>query len=152
MNMMWRSGTFASESMVMADTRTEWLVYIWESFAPTDIVFTTGMVFCCFLVGHHCVLAATDIARDLKTVAAKISLAFSSTPAPVKRNVEPRSSQQSGWSCHTEEWAGSNFSKVRWYNNFLCQRGGWFWAWRLEFCCCFEILGFLYFHCNTVVV
>ena len=39
MNMMWRSGTFASESMVMADTRAEWLVYIWESFAPTDIVF-----------------------------------------------------------------------------------------------------------------
>ena len=39
MNMMWRSGTFASESMVMADARTEWLVYIRESFAPTDTVF-----------------------------------------------------------------------------------------------------------------
>ena len=31
--------TDASESMVMADARTEWLVYIWESFASTDIVF-----------------------------------------------------------------------------------------------------------------
>ena len=57
--------------------------------------------------------------RELKTVAAKISLAFSSTPASVKRNVEPRSSQQSSWSCHTEERAGSNFGKVSWYNNWL---------------------------------
>ena len=75
------------------------------------------MVFCGFLVGHHCVLAATGIAQELKTVAAKISLAFS-RPAPVKRNAEPRSSQQSSWSCHTEERAGSNFGKVRWYNNW----------------------------------
>ena len=80
---------------------------------------TSGMVFCGFLVGHHCLLAATGITRELKTVAAKISLAFSFTPAPVKRNVEPRFSQQSGWSCHTEERAGSNFGKVRWYNNWL---------------------------------
>ena len=76
------------------------------------------MVFCGFLVGHHCVFAATGIARELKTVAVKISLAFCSTPAPVKRNVEPRSSQQFGWSCHTEERAGLNFGKVRWYNNW----------------------------------
>ena len=58
------------------------------------------------------------MACELKTVAAKISLAFFSTPAPVKRNVE-RSCQQSGWCCHTEERAGSNFGKVRWYNNWL---------------------------------
>ena len=60
---------------------------------------------------NHCV--ATGTTRELKTVA------FSSTPAPVKRNVEPRSSQQSGWSCHTEERAGSNFGKVRWHNDWL---------------------------------
>ena len=62
---------------------------------------------------------ATGIACELNTVAARISFAFFSTPAPVKRNVEPRSSQQSGWSCHTEEQAGSNFGKVRWFNNWL---------------------------------
>ena len=57
-------------------------------------------------MGYHSVLAATGIAHELKTVVAKISLASSSTPAPVKRNVEPRSSQQPDWSCHTEERAG----------------------------------------------
>ena len=60
---------------------------------------------------NHCV--ATGTTRELKTVA------FSSTPASIKRNVEPRSSQQSGWSCHTEERAGSNFGKVRWHNDWL---------------------------------
>jgi len=37
--MIWRSGTFASESKVIADAMTEWLVYICESSAPRDISF-----------------------------------------------------------------------------------------------------------------
>ena len=121
-------------------------------------VFTTGMVFCGFLVGHHCLLAATGTARELKTVAARISLAFSSTPALVKRNVEPRSSQQSGWSCHTEERAGSNFGKVRWYHNWL-MLNIFFASAAVDselgvenFVVVFKYSVFLYFHCSTVVV
>ena len=115
---------------------------------------TSGMVFCGFLVGHHCVLAATGITRELKTVAAKISLAFSFTPAPVKRNVEPRFSQQSRWSCHTEERAGSNFG---WYNNWLMLN--LFFARAAvdselgvdNFVAVLKYSVFWYFHCNTVV-
>ena len=70
-------------------------------------------------MGYHCVIAVTGIARELKTVAAKISLAFSSTPALVKQNVQPRSCQESGWTCPTKEQTGSNFGKVMWYNNWL---------------------------------
>ena len=61
------------------------------------------------LMGHDGVLATIGIVRKLETVAAKISLALSSTSAPVKRNVKPRSSQQSGWS----------FSKVSRYHNWF---------------------------------
>ena len=119
---------------------------------------TSGMFFCGFLVGHHCVLAATGITRELKTIAAKISLAFSFTPAPVKRNVEPRFSQQSRWSCHTEERAGSNFGKVRWYNNWL-MLNIFFASAAVDselgvenFVAVLKYLVFLYFHCKTVVV
>ena len=31
--------TFASESTVIAEARTEWLVYTWERFAPLDMIF-----------------------------------------------------------------------------------------------------------------
>ena len=77
------------------------------------------MVFCDFFVGHDCVLAAIGIVRELETVAAKVSLAFSSTSAPVKGNVKPRSSQQSCWSSHAKERAGSNFYKVSCCNNWF---------------------------------
>ena len=112
------------------------------------------MVFCGFLVGHHCLLAATGTARELKTVAAKISLAFSSTPALVKRNVEPRSYVR----CHTEERAGSNFGKVRWYHNWL-MLNIFFASAAVDselgvenFVVVFKYSVFLYFHCSTVVV
>ena len=77
------------------------------------------MVFCGFFVGHDRVFPAVGIVRELETVAAKISLAVSSTSAPVKGNVKPRSSQQSGWSCHAKERAGSNFYKVSRFNNWF---------------------------------
>ena len=77
------------------------------------------MVFCGFFVGHDCVFAAIGIARNIETVSTTISLAFSSTSAPVKGNVKPRSSQPSGWSCHAKERAGSNFYKVSPFNNWF---------------------------------
>ena len=39
MNIIWRSDTFISESTVIAEARTEWLVYTWERFAPLDMIF-----------------------------------------------------------------------------------------------------------------
>ena len=66
-----------------------------------------------------CVFAAIGIARKLQTVVAKISLALSSTSAPVKGNVKPRSSQQSGWSCHAKEQTRSNFYKFSRFNNWF---------------------------------
>ena len=93
-------------------------------------------------MGHDRVLVAISMVRKLETVAWRSRWPSVSR---VHSKEKLRSSQLSGWSCHTTERAGSNFNKVSRFNDWFvlniffasaavdsdCRR---------EFCCCFERL------------